>query len=58
VTSGSINVDAPILSAVQAESSISVTQGKNFSVSFYLIDEVSKMKIPNPAWKVSLQKKT
>jgi hypothetical protein len=54
VNSGSINIDAPLISGVQVESGISVSKNSTFSASFYLVDALSKLAIPNPSWDVRI----
>ena len=54
INSGLINIDAPLIGGVQVESGISVSTNNTFSASFYLVDAISKLAIPNPGWDVRI----
>jgi hypothetical protein len=43
-----------LISGVQVESGISVAKNSTFSASFYLVDALSKLAIPNPSWDVRI----
>ena len=53
-TSASFSVTAPIFSVSHAESDLIVTKGVSFSSTFYIVDSVSGVAVPNPDYKVNI----
>jgi hypothetical protein len=51
-TSASFSVTAPVFDVAHTETNLIVTKGAIFSSSFYIVDSVSGVAVPNPNYKV------
>ncbi len=54
VTSTRVIVNQAILSVLNTEKDLVLTVGSSFSTSFYIVDSVSGVAVPNPNYKVNV----
>jgi hypothetical protein len=53
-TSTRVIVNQAILSVLNTEKDLVLTVGSSFSTSFYIVDSVSGVAVPNPNYKVNI----